>query len=286
MAEGNVIDFVADTEGDVSVRTVAGFLARSQGLAAPDWTTASHPSLVRVLRDAQKIFTEHFPLAQNALMDRKADLEIAKRHGMGWCPPDLAQKLDRISIDMRPVAMEVGLLTKYNSSLLAGRVTIPIHDHEGQLVGFSGWNKNVQPKYRDLKRSDIFHLESLLYNYRKAQGACRAKGFTIVVEGFYDVTSLESIGLYNVVAICKNRVSPNQAALLASLAPVAILLPDGDKGGKDGAEASAALLANAGIRTAIAQIPDDQDPDLLIRNNCAEMVLTLLSNSLRMMCLP
>jgi len=154
MADGNVIDFAADTEGDVSVRTVAGFLASSQGLATPDWTTAAHPSLVRVLRDAQKIFTEHFPLAQNALMDRGAELEIAKAHGMGWCPIDLAQKLDRVSMDMRTPAREVGLLGQFSYSLLAGRVTIPIHDHEGQLVGYSGWKKQATPRYRDLK-SDL-----------------------------------------------------------------------------------------------------------------------------------
>jgi DNA primase len=277
LTDGNVVDFAADLEGDVSVRTVAGFLASSKGLDAPAWTSASHPSLVSVLRDAQKIFTEHFPLAQNALLDRGADLEISRAHGLGWCPSDLAEKLDRVSIDMRTPAKEVGLLSHLGSSLLAGRVTIPIHDHEGQLVGFSGWKKNAEPKYRDLKRSPIFHMESVLYNYRKAQGACRSKGFTIVVEGFFDVTSMESIGLRNVVAICKNRVSPNQAALLASLAPVAILMLDGDRGGEQGSAASAELLAKAGVRTKNAQLTDKEDPDMLVRTNRSEFILTLLS---------
>lgn len=282
-AQGSTYDFAADLLG-ISFKSMAGHLAQKKGMPRPAWSKEEHADELRALYDSQGIFTSNFSKAQAILSSKRrgTSIALANSHGLGFCPQDLGYHLDRVREGIRPAARSVGLLYHKHSrdyTWLSNRVTIPIHDHEGRLVAFCGWNSDAEERYRDTKRTPIFQAHSLLYGYRRAQDSCRRQGFVLVVEGFFDLLALKSIGVLNVVANFTSKLSHNQAILLCSLSDRVVMLYDGDKAGVEGAGIAKKLLDEIGLSNHIASLPEDHDPDDLIRGGQSQIVLSLINNA-------
>jgi DNA primase len=108
----------------------------------------------------------------------------------------------------------------------AGRLAIPLHNPEGQLVGYAGRltkdgeisEKN--PKYLfpcDRIRNDVVHefrKSVLLYN---AHTITKPVSDLVVVEGFASVWWLWQLGFFNCVAIMGSSCSEDQGRLIAKL---------------------------------------------------------------------
>lgn len=156
----------------------------------------------------------------------------------------------------------------------AGRVTVPIHDHRGTLVGFTGRqiNDNQSPqKYSNSPSSEIFDKGSLLFNEHRALAAARAAGYLIFVEGHFDVISMHQYGLQNVVAT-QGTAGPPREAINRFMRQCKrfVLCYDGDAGGQKAIEHFIAVVGasacHGDVNIAIAQLPDGRDPDDCIRS--------------------
>ena len=149
---------------------------------------------------------------------------------------------------------------------MSGRVVIPIHNTEGQLIGYCGrWPgkpPDDRPKYRlpngFKKSAEVFNLDRAL---AQEQGLP-----LIVVEGFFDVIKLWQLGFHRVVSIMGSSLSARQETLLVEASasrPGLILMFDEDDAGRAGREKALLRLARHLFTRVIALPQEGLQPDHL-----------------------
>jgi DNA primase len=106
---------------------------------------------------------------------------------------------------------------------LAGRIAIPLFDHQDRLIGYAGRVVNdatiteENPKYRFPSRRERngsvleFRKSHLVYNASRLEAPVDT---LVVVEGFPSVWWLTQAGIPNVVAVMGASMSPEQAATI------------------------------------------------------------------------
>lgn len=123
---------------------------------------------------------------------------------------------------------------------LSDRVTIPVYDENGELVGFKGraWRADHQPKYLVLGDAPNKGERYGFPTYRKSEfvfGLDRCDpnpGLTIVVEGELNVIAMHQHGYRNVVAAAGAEFSDRQAQLIIDRAQSVVVFFD-DNSDKD-----------------------------------------------------
>ena len=167
----------------------------------------------------------------------------------------------------------------------AGRITIPIHNHRNELVGWTGRaTKEMPGKYKNSADGDLFHKKSLVFNEPRAKEAGRLAGSLIFVEGHLDVISLWKHGIANVVAM-QGTGAPEQFVLerLAKSVDNFILCFDGDEGGRKAIKhfiSAAGPMAKKGqIQINVVQLPEGKDPDEICREAGADAFHNLTASA-------
>ena len=153
---------------------------------------------------------------------------------------------------------EFGLGYSLSPMFLSGRVCIPIHSVEGNLVAYAGrWASDDvpegTPKYllpRGFKKSEV------LFNLHRVASA----DHVVLVEGYWSVFRLHALGV-PAVALMGRTLSEAQEELLAcSNAKLLTLLLDGDEPGREAAEALLPRLARNSF-VYHAELPEGEQPD-------------------------
>lgn len=153
------------------------------------------------------------------------------------------------------------------------RVTIPIHDHRGTLVGFTGRQIDdtfSEQKYKNSSASEIFDKGSLIFNEHRAAQEARLAGYLVFVEGHFDVISMWQYGLKNVVAT-QGTAGPTIQSMRRLMRQCRrfVLCYDGDQGGHKAIEhfvkAAGPLVTSGELTLTIAKMPEGKDPDECIR---------------------
>lgn len=160
------------------------------------------------------------------------------------------------------------------SGFFADRITIPIHDHRGTLVGFTGRStrNEIKPKYKNSENSEFFDKSKLVFNEYRSIESIRDFDSVIFVEGQIDVISLWQYGIRNVVAL-QGTASPSEAIIrrIAKRSKRFILCFDGDTGGQKATElflkTAGPIACRGEINISIASLPDGLDPDECIKNS-------------------
>jgi DNA primase len=158
------------------------------------------------------------------------------------------------------------------NGFFAKRITIPIYNHTGTLVGFTGRTvvEGEPAKYKNSSDSILFNKKSLIFNEHRAYPSAVEAGSIIFVEGHLDVISLWQAGICNVVA-AQGTGAPDPSVIkrLSRNIKNFVLCFDGDAGGKRAAEqfiSVAGPFAQRGeISINVVTLPDGKDPDELIR---------------------
>ena len=144
------------------------------------------------------------------------------------------------------------------AGLMQGRIAIPIHNEQGQLVAYAGRSiDDREPRYRFPRG---FHKSLELYNLHRA---VKTKGReVIVVEGFFDCLQVHQAGFPNVVALMGTTLSEAQLNTLAVNFESAVLMLDDDGPGR---AASVKVADQLGRRMAVRVItpPEGKQPDQL-----------------------
>lgn len=153
-----------------------------------------------------------------------------------------------------------------------GRITVPIYNHQGTLVGFTGRTTTDQPaKYKNSQDSEVFNKKMLVFNEHRAREAAREAGSLVFVEGHLDVVSMWQAGIRNVVAM-QGTGAPDPLVIqrLARSVKTFILCFDGDAGGKKAVEqflsVAGPMAKNGEVTINVAMLPDGKDPDEVIRS--------------------
>ena len=167
--------------------------------------------------------------------------------------------LDRRAVHPSTVAcFGIGYYT--GSGFLHHRLVFPIHDSEGQLVGYAGRNLDgSEPRYLF---PPGFRKSQVVFNLHRALRD--AAGCAIVVEGFFDCLRVHQAGYHNVVALMGVTLSEVQEQLLLARFPKLVLMLDGDEAGRRASQQLVARLKEK-VSLSVVEVPSDRQPDQLSR---------------------
>jgi DNA primase len=216
-AGGSVLDFVAAMEG-CTLREAARKLA-GDGTPAPP---ANQPKAT-VTRKSSSVSPLGFTL-----------------RGIDSAHPYLAAR----GIESA-TAQEFGIGFYRGPGILCGRLVIPIHNADGELVAYCGRALDgAEPRYRF---PSGFAKSEVVFNLHRVAG----QDSVVVVEGFFDCFRLHQAGVA-AVALMGTRLSDAQQHVLLRSFRGVILMLDGDEAGR---RATASIAARLRPYTSLRVIP-------------------------------
>lgn len=169
--------------------------------------------------------------------------------------------------------MQAGLIKsagegKQPYDVFRDRVMFPIFDPSGRVVAFSGrilTKDSEAPKYVNSPETELFKKSEILYGYHSAKEGIRKLGFSLIVEGQFDVVLAYQAGYTNTVAVSGTALTPHHVSLLQRLSDRVVLALDADRAGIAAVKRAAELMLTRGIDLKVANLPDGKDPaDLIV----------------------
>lgn len=155
-----------------------------------------------------------------------------------------------------------------------GRVVIPIHNVQGELVAYAGrWPGDDVPEGEGkYKLPANFKKMQELYNVHRALKSGEGKAI-VVVEGFFDAIKIHQAGVPNVVALMGISLSDVQREILTTHFDRVVLMLDGDDAGRKASAEIGARLADAQLDVYAVMLATGEQPDRL----SSEQIRTLLN---------
>ena len=213
-------------------------------------------------------------LAKEYLKKRDLDENVIKEFDLGLAlSGDVSlNKLltnKKYSLD---ALLRLGLVNQNNgyvNDVFQRRVMFPIHDLEGNVVGFTGriYEDTNQAKYINSKESDIFKKGQILFNYHRARPEIKRKKEVILVEGNMDAIRMYASGIKNVVALMGTSLTKDQVNILKNLRAKIILMFDNDAAGETATYQNGTILEEARLEFQVVRLSGPKDADEYIIKN-------------------
>ena len=255
-------------------------LAQKAGIAIPNQKPVDkHQRVYDMFLEAQKFFTftlNHTELGKQAmeyLLKRGLTKATIEHFNIGCAPAfgdTLYQLLRDKKFDVNHM-LEYALIRQKEDGtyfdLFTMRITFPIKDLNGNIVGFSGrtLSKDNQVKYMNSPESPIFKKGQLLYHAYDAQKDIRRNKRVILHEGFFDVISSYQAGYKEAVATMGTSLTKEQALMLSKMSPSIVIGYDGDQAGFEATNKAIKILEPLKVKIDILQLPEQLDPDEYIK---------------------
>jgi DNA primase len=155
-------------------------------------------------------------------------------------------------------ALEFGAGFYAGRGLMHGRLVIPIHNADGELVAYCGRSVDqTEPRYRV---PPAFAKSEILFNMHRASSS--QDNSVVVVEGFFDCMKVHQAGVRSVVALMGSALyAPQRQALLERFRHI-ILMLDGDTTGRKATVVISQQLRQH-CRVRVVSLPDGVQPDQL-----------------------
>lgn len=164
-------------------------------------------------------------------------------------------------------AREFGVGFYPGPGLMRGRLVIPIHNAQGELIAYCGRALDqTSPRYRV---PPGFAKSEVLFNMHRA--AATAEGAVVVVEGFFDCMKVHQAGIPSVVALMGAVLYEPQCGVLVDRFRQVILLLDGDVTGRNASKVIAEKLWPIS-RVQVLELPGGTQPDQLSPETIREML--------------
>ena len=173
-------------------------------------------------------------------------------------------------------------LSNEDHDIYNSRLMFPLHDLNGNVIGFSGRiiTSGKQNKYLNTKETELFKKGKLLYHYHIAREEARVKKSVIIMEGFMDIIRASTVGIKNTVATMGTALTRDHIKEIKRLSNNIILCFDGDEAGVKATIASGELFKSEGIEVKVISLPGEDDPDTYILKNGKDAFLSLMNNAI------
>ncbi|MCW3100717.1 MAG: primase, catalytic core, partial [Chthonomonadaceae bacterium] len=185
------------------------------------------------------------------LQRRKADITLAAKMGL---------------IKIREKERGGGYYDTYRN-----RVMFPIHDLQGDVIGFGGraMDPNEKAKYINSEQSALFDKSSTLYGlFFARKGKLSEERPPVFVEGYVDVITAHQAGFTQCVATLGTSMTEEHARILARYSKRVVICYDADNAGISATLRGATVWESVGPEGAevrVARLPLGEDPDSLLK---------------------
>ena len=282
---GNIFNFIAGME-NISYGEAIHLLAREDGYDIGPVIKHESPFIndYKIMNLATKFYQNNLnsALGNNAikyLTDRQIDRDTIKKFEIGLSisrQPITPFLLNKYKIDD---LIALGLTNDNEQDVFNNRIMIPIHDLNGNNIGFGGriYQTKDSSKYVNTKATRIFDKSNILYNYHRAHNKLNKSDAIIIMEGYFDVIRASTVGVVNCVAPMGTSLTKQHIGILKKITNNIILCFDGDRAGQDATVRAVELLENENINIKIIRL-EEKDPDEFIIKRGKEAFLDKINN--------
>ncbi len=286
---GDVVGFLMKIERLTFIEA-AKRLAEEAGVDFASSDDGEREAMRRMVAAVAESFAENLA---NAREGRKArayfesrgfDEAAWKRFGLGYALPgwDHVKRAfgGRYGIDKLVL---LGLLVegeKGTYDRFRDRTIFPIYDLSGRPIAFGGRAFGDEPpKYLNSPTTPLFDKGRHLYGLSWAREAVRAAKSAILVEGYTDVLTLHQAGIENTVGSMGTALTQSQADLLGRFVEEVVIAYDRDAAGSAASVRGMQILRNSGLAVRVAQLPEGEDPDSLVRTSGADAMRQVVARA-------
>lgn len=202
------------------------------------------------------------------LSQRKINEDIIKRFEIGYAPESSRSvKYLKAKGFNEQILTDTGLIRTRDLDTYAvfdNRLMIPIHDENGNPVGFTARRLNEDKdvaKYINTSETKIYHKGHLIFNYHRAKEFAKKNKRCILVEGAMDVIAFEKADIHESIACLGTACTKEQITLLKRLNVPLVVCYDGDKAGKAATYKFGKLAVDYGLNFSIVKNTTGKDPD-------------------------
>ena len=280
---GDIFSFIMEVEG-MDFRASLEYLARKAGVELAQYETEGAKKIAYAKKRAIEANTLAANYYQHSLLRNKHALEyVFKKRGLsreiveefqiGYAPDTgsaLTGYLAKKGFSKKEIA-DSGLANRYGGDMFRGRMSVPLMDPSGQVIGFTGRiiaDIENAPKYLNTPQTVVYDKGRHIFGLSQAKEAIRRVDYAVIVEGNLDVISSHQAGVKQVVATAGTAMTEHHLRALKRLTGDVRLAFDGDKAGIAATERAIAIASTVGVELTIISLPDDaKDPDELIQHD-------------------
>lgn len=280
---GDIFSFIMEVEG-MDFRQSLEHLARKAGVDLSIYDTKGSQEIAKRkkrLLEAYVLATNYYQQSliknQHAIeyifKKRKLSKQVVQDFKIGYAPTTgdaLVQFLSKKGFSPSELA-DAGLVNRYGTDLFRGRMTVPLMDSSGQVIGFTGRiivDDPKAPKYLNTPQTLLYDKGRHVFGLSQAKEAIRTNDYVVIVEGNLDVVSSHQVNIKQVVATAGTAMTEYHLKALVRLTNRINLAFDGDKAGLAATERAIPIAQSVGVELSIITLPDStKDPDELIQQD-------------------
>ena len=279
---GDIFTFVMEMEG-CTFREALEKLARQAGVELKRYSSDDKKQAERKqrIRDCLELATKYFQycltknksVMQYVFYKRNLNKKTVETFRIGYAPKsgralvDFLKKRGFTAQEME----EAGLVNRFGGDLFKGRMTVPLMDISGNVIGFTGRiieQDDNSPKYLNTPETILYNKGRHIFGLSQARDAIRRSDFVVVVEGNMDVISSHQAGVCQAVATAGTAMTEMHLKSFARMTKDIRLAYDGDEAGIRAAERAISMASKFGIYLSVI---DDyhgcKDADELIQKD-------------------
>lgn len=278
---GDVFSFVMEVEG-VDFRGAMDILAKKAGVDLSAYSSKGAQEIARRKRrllEAHELATQYYQqsLVRNqhavdyVFKKRGLSKEIVQNFRIGYAPSNgdaLVSFLTKKGFSKQELS-QAGLTNRFGGDLFRGRMTVPLMDPSGQVIGFTAriiTDEPNAPKYLNTPQTLLYDKGRHVFGLSQAKEAIRQNDYAVIVEGNLDVVSSHQAGVRQVVATAGTAMTEHHLKALVRLSPNARLAFDGDAAGLAATERAIPIAQAVGNELTIITLPEQyKDPDEVIQ---------------------
>ena len=279
---GDIFTFVMEMEG-ITFREAMEKLAQQAGVelkrySGDDKKQAQHKArLYEALELATKYFqyclTKNKAVMNYVFYKRNLNKQTVEKFRIGYAPKSgraLVDFLTKRGFTKQEIE-DAGLTNRFGGDLFKGRMTVPLMDVGGRVIGFTARiieKDDNSPKYLNTPETIWYNKGRHIFGLSQAKDAIRRSEFVVVVEGNMDVISSHQAGVLEAVATAGTAMTEMHLKSFSRMTNDIRLAYDGDEAGVRAAERAISMASKFGIYLSVI---DDyhgcKDADELIQKD-------------------
>jgi DNA primase len=279
-AHGDAIQFLMEYQ-KMSFSDAVEYLAQKFNVALEktenvEYDGVSKKVLKETLEEANRFFqcmllyTEEGHRVLQYLYNRDLDEDFIRRFELGLAPSQgglLRNTLKSKNIGEDAVR-EAGLLNNAGRDFFFSRITFPIRDAAGSVIGFSARkyrDETFGGKYINTGDTRLFKKSSTLFGLNYCRRRIAKERHVIIVEGQVDALKLIQAGFDVTVAALGTAFGEGHVKQLVNLGVSTVYLAmDGDTAGNDASSKVGDMFQKVGVGVRVLRMPPGSDPDTIL----------------------
>ena len=234
----------------------------------------------------RNLFSSNGKDALHYVKSRGLKDEIIKKFILGYAPQTGLKTYLNSEGFRDDILIKAGLLREHDdgsiNEIFRNRLIFPIFDRKSNPIAFGGRAMfNSKAKYLNSPNSILFQKSECLYGLSHLIRDDFKTKPLLIVEGYMDVISINQSKIAQGLAPLGTAISENQIETIWKLNNKLVLCLDGDKAGETAAWRfinRVLPILNIGKEISFAWLPENHDPDDMLRNSHKEHFESIINN--------